>query len=196
MFNTDLQVLQSSDQDSPTSLLLPELSVQLTVVTVTGSPLECPGNMTPPPPPPTLGTELVGLEVVVEAPGGRGNAPQNLLVQPGTSLSVHLHRLQSSCQVSPATLATPLSSEPHRLVAVVLCSVLVVLVVLVVGDPWGRGQNLLVQPGRRLSVHLQRLQSCCQVSPATLRTPLSSDPHRLLPDWGNELTASARQRAM
>ena len=37
MFNTDLQVLQSSAQDSPTSLLLPELSVQLTVVTVTGS---------------------------------------------------------------------------------------------------------------------------------------------------------------
>ena len=191
MFNTDLQVLQSSDQDSPTSLLLPDLSVQLTVVTVTGSPLECPGNMTPPPPPPTLGTELVGLEVVVEAPG----APQNLLVQPGTSLSVHLHRLQSSCQVSPATLATPLSSEPHRLVTVVLCSVLL-LSVVAAEDPGGRGQNLLVQPGRRLSVHLQRLQSCCQVSPATLRTPLSSDPHRLLPDWGNELTASARQRAM
>jgi len=63
----------------------------------------------------------------------------------------------------------------------------------------GRGkapQNLLVQPGRRLSVHLQRLQSSCQVSPATLATPLSSNPQRLLPDCGKELTATARQRIM
>ena len=115
MFDTDLQVLQSSFQDSPTSLLLPDVSLQLTVgtvVTVTGSPLECPGNMTPPPPPPTLGAELVGREGVEDW----GKSPQNLLVQPGTRLSVHLQRLQSSCQVSPATLATPLSSEPHKLV--------------------------------------------------------------------------------
>ena len=70
VFETDLQLLHSSAQDSPTSLLLPDLSLQLTVATVVvvrvaGSPLESPGNMTPPPPPPTLGAELVGWEVVV-----------------------------------------------------------------------------------------------------------------------------------
>ena len=106
---TNLHWLQSSFHDSPTSLLFPDLSVQLTELT--DSSPESPGNMTPPPPPPTLGAELVGLEVV----GAGGKAPQNLLVQPGRRLSVHLQRLQSSCQVSPATLVTPFSSEPQRL---------------------------------------------------------------------------------
>ena len=121
--DTDLQVLHSSAQDSPTSLLSPEESVQLRVVRVVCSALESPGNMIPPPP--TRGAELVGLEVGEEVgEGGGGKTPQNLLVQPGRSSSVHLQRLQSSCQVSPATLATPLSSEPHLFsfrLAVFLC---------------------------------------------------------------------------
>ena len=116
-------MLQSSAQDSPTSLLCPDWSVQLVVLgVVEGSALESPGNITPPPP--SRGAELVGWEVV----GGSGKAPQNLLVQPGRRLSVHLQRLQSSCQVSPATLAMPLSSDPHKfgLVGVFLCWVEVV----------------------------------------------------------------------
>ena len=198
--DTDLQVLHSSAQDSPTSLLSPEESVQLRVVRVVCSALESPGNMIPPPP--TRGAELVGLEVgeeVGEGEGGGGKTPQNLLVQPGRSSSVHLQRLQSSCQVSPATLATPLSSEPHLFslrLAVFLCWLELLEPVDLGGWEGKTPQNLLVQPGRRLSVHLQRLQSSCQVSPATLVTPFSSEPQRLLPDCGKELTATARQRAM
>merc|ERR1719499_2954893 len=46
-------------------------------------------------------------------------------------------------------------------------------------------QNLLVQPGRRLSVHLHLLQSSFHVSPACLGSPLSLTPHKLVPVCGN-----------
>ena len=106
----------------------------------------------------------------------------------------HLQLLHSSFQASPTSLAPPDLSvhwtgagsgsprtTPGNITPSPPSPPLGATVLVFSGTG---AQNLLVQPGRRLSVHRHRLHSCCHVSPACRGNPLSFVPHRLVPVWG------------
>jgi len=105
-------------------LLFPSLSMQTFFSSIVLAPELAPGKLTTPAP-------LLLLLFLVPDDSDTGDTIssgvlvlssksmlQNLLVQPGTSLSVHRHLLHFSIQVSPACLGAPLSLLPHRFVDV------------------------------------------------------------------------------
>merc|ERR1711915_334710 len=72
--------------------------------------------------PSSLAFPLLSRHTFLSVSTNTGLLPQNLLLQPGTPDSKHLHWLQSSFQLSPAVRVTPCSSTPQLAFSLVFIS--------------------------------------------------------------------------
>merc|ERR1719317_722242 len=118
---------------------------------------------------------------------------QNLKVQTGTPVEVHLQLLHSSFQESPTRLGFPSLSSPHWAGEVEATFTTFSEQVLPSSQNSRSLQILLVQPGTPLGRQRQLLQpSWLQESPTCLATPSRLTPHPPDPeDWGLALTVTA-----